>query len=388
MGGLPFVRLKLNQKGSKDMSEREENDFNSTFDNAFKEKSPNFDAHLNIAIVGKVSTGKSSLLNAILGREQSNPLADVGAEAGVTKEVTSFRLGDQVLIIDTPGLADIRAENSEVTQEFLNNIDLGIFVVTDSADVSQKENYLDLKKHAKKVIVVLNKIDIWDRLEENAYLAVKDQWKKALDVDQIYGTCTFGYDKKARKDIPLDIRGVDELRDEIFKFLDNEGKAILLARQMAKKDKYAIGIITTALAAVAAEAFIPGSAAYITATQLVAITSLYYLHTGKVMSKSSALSLLPAFVGQSLGTNLFLWAKSLLPPTGVVDIAAAGIAVLITFAMLAAVHVVLKNGDELASNDVLKEAYSRFYSMGKDLKWDDIKNSQRLTDTITRFLNK
>ncbi|MEQ1668862.1 MAG: hypothetical protein ABL868_10450, partial [Sulfuriferula sp.] len=103
---------------------------------------------------------------------------------------------------------------------------------------------------------------------------------------------------------------------------------------------------------------------------------------------SSALSLLPAFLGQSLGTNLFLWAKSVLPPTGVVDIAAAGIAVIITFAMLAAVHAVLKNGDELASNDVLKKAYSHFYSMGKDLKWEDIKNPQRLTDTITRFLSK
>jgi uncharacterized protein (DUF697 family) len=290
-----------------------------------------------------------------------------------------------VLIIDCPGLTDVRAENSKMTIEFLSHIDVGIFVVTGSADASQKENYLDLKKHAKKMFVVLNKIDEWERLEESEYLSVVTQWKEVLGIDEIFGTCTFGYDKKSRQDMPMDIRGVDKLREAIFNFLDKEKKSILFARQMSKKEKYAIGIITTALSAVVFEAFIPGSAAYITATQLVAITSLYYLHTGNVMSKSSALSLLPAFIGQNLGKTAFLWAKSVLPPTGVVDAAAAAIAAGITLAMLAAVHSVLRDGHELNS-DALKSVFTKFNSVVKELKWEDLKNPQRIIETIKRLL--
>ena len=335
-------------------------DYSKQFDDIYEARKPDFNKSINIAIVGKVSTGKSSLINAIMLRDRSEPLVDVGATSGVTTTVKAFKLDDNVLIIDSPGLDDIRKENSEETQKFLNNIDLGILVLTGSADSSQQRNYKELLNKAQKVFVVLNKIDEWDDLEESAFTEVVNQWKSELGVNKIYPCCTKGYDPKMRKNSPMDIRGVDELRDDIWSFLREEGKDLLLARHLGDKRKYAAAIITTALVAVATEAFIPGSAAYITATQVLAITSLHYLYTGNVLAKSSALALLPSFMGENVGMTAFLWAKSFLPPTGVIDIAAAGVAVTITGAMLAAVAYILSNGYELQKTELIKEKFGDY----------------------------
>lgn len=367
-----------------------EKEFDNLFEKAFEEKTPDFGKHINIAVVGKVSAGKSSLLNAILGRDRSDGIAKVGAHSGVTTKITSYKLDDEVLIIDCPGLDDVRKENSDETTNFLKSIDLGLFVVTGSADVSQKDNYEDLKKHTHKVIIILNKIDEWDDLEESAYESVRKQWQSVLGANKVFGTCTKGYDPKMRQSAPMDIRGIEEVKEEIFDFLETEGKAILLARHLKDKKKYAVGIIVAALLAVAGEAFIPGSAVYITATQAASIASLYYLYSGKILSKSSALGLISTFAGESVGMNLFLWAKSFLPPTGIVDVAAAGIAMLVTFAMLAAVKWVLENNYSLEQTDKLAEAFEHFKVVGQELKQtspSDFKNKESMINLITRLLS-
>lgn len=372
-------------------SEDSKEEFEKIFDKAYEERSPNFDEHVNVALVGKVSAGKSSLLNAILGRTREDPIAKVGANSGVTTKVTAYKLDEQVLIIDCPGLDDVREENSAETKDFLDSIDLGIFVVTGSADASQKANFDDLKKSSKKTLVVLNKIDEWDDLEESAYKEVVSQWKAVLGVDKVFGTCTKGFDPQMRQSAPMDIRGVEEVKEEVFNFLNTEGKALLLARHLKSKESYAIGIIGAAIIAVAGEAFIPGSAAYITATQVVAITSLNYLYKGEVLSKSSALALLPTFAGESLGTTAFLWAKSFLPPTLILDVVAAGIAVVITFAMLAAVKWMLENEHSLDEKDVLKRVFANFKRIGeelKDIKIEDLKNKKYLLALLGRILSK
>lgn len=370
------------------MDKYNQKEFEEIFNKKYEEMFPNFDEHVNIAIVGKVSTGKSSLLNAILGYTREDPIAPVGAHSGVTKKITPYKLDDKVLIIDCPGLDDVRRENSEETKKFLSSIDLGIFVITGSADATQKENFDDLKKNSKKTLVVLNKIDEWDDLEEEAYESVLNQWKEVLGVDKIFGTCTKGFDPKMRKSAPMDLRGIDEVRDAILDFLNENKKDILFARHIKSKEDYAIKIICSAVVATAAEAFIPGSAAYITATQLVAINSLNYLYTGEVLSKSSALSLIPTFAGESIGTSAYLFAKSFLPPTFILDAVAAGIAATITFAMLAAVKWMFENGYSLNEKDKLKYAFSKFKEVGEELKNFDLKDKNKLLPIISSLLAK
>lgn len=368
-----------------------QSDFERVFNQAYQDSVPDFDGSVNIALVGKVSAGKSSLLNALFERDRDDPIAVVGSRSGVTTSIHPYQFEDKVLIIDCPGLSDVRRENSELTRKFLGSIDMGIFVVTGSADASQKESYDELKASCKNTIVVLNKIDEWDDLEDREMESVVDQWKDALQVNTVFRTCTKGFDPGLKKSALMDIRGVDDVLDTILDFLKREKKDLLLVRFLKSKEKYALSIIATAIVAVAGEAFIPGSAAYITATQVVAITSLNYLYTGEILSKGSALRLLPSFMGESLGTSAFLWAKSFLPPTLILDIAAAGIAVVITFAMLAAVRWMLVNGHSLDEREELKKAFKIFKLVGAELKGmriEDLKNRTAVLDLLGRLLKR
>ena len=65
----------------------------------FEAVGKNFDNTINIAIVGRVSTGKSSLLNAFFKRKKGDELAPVGAISGVTKTTKAFQLSKNVTII-------------------------------------------------------------------------------------------------------------------------------------------------------------------------------------------------------------------------------------------------------------------------------------------------
>ncbi len=200
----------------------------------FNDKAPDLSQSLNIAVVGKVSSGKSSLINALLklSRKEALEVARVGAISGVTTTLNILRLDEKVYLIDSPGLDDVRNENSEVTKKFLEHIDIGIFVVTGSSDFSQKKNLDDLRQHCDAIFVVLNKIDEWDDLDSSVLGEILEQWKHDLGVDKIYPVCTKGYDPKSRSSA-MDIRGVFSLRSDIEDFLQKKGKDLLLMRHTA-----------------------------------------------------------------------------------------------------------------------------------------------------------
>ena len=132
-------------------------------DQKLDELEKNLEKTVTIAVVGKVSAGKSSLLNALFNKSKNEQLATVGAISGVTTTVKRFKLGKHVEVMDSPGLGDIIDENSAETRNALLHIDVGILVVAESADVAQKQHYDLLKEHCKKVFVVLNKIDEFDK---------------------------------------------------------------------------------------------------------------------------------------------------------------------------------------------------------------------------------
>lgn len=357
----------------------------------FVEQAPDLSQSLNIAIIGKVSAGKSSLINALLklSRRKALEIAKVGAVSGVTKDLTILKLDEKVYLIDSPGLDDVRAENSEVTKNFLRHIDVGIFVVTGSSDASQKKSLDDLRQHCDSLFVVLNKIDEWDDLDPTVVDDVVNQWKNDLKVDEIYPTCTKGYDPKSRNP-KMDIRGVFPLRSEIEAFLEKKGKDLLLTRHMAEKQSYAVKIIAVALIAVAGQALIPGSAVFITATQAVAIGSLHYLYTGKLLSPQAALAILPTFLDETVSSSLFLFVKSFFPPTGIFDVVAAGVAVILTLAILATVNYILSSDAKLEQEELLRSKFRSYHQQAKDVLRDlaltDIRDLPGAIVLVSKFL--
>ena len=152
----------------------------------------------------------------------------------------------------------------------------------------------------------------------------------------------------------------------------------------------ASGKTATALVAVAVQAFIPGSAAYIAATQASAIVALTYLYTGEILSSKASLGLLPIFASETVITTLFLWVKSFLPPTGIADVAAAILAVSVTLAILATVNSILASGAKLEEEELLKSKFRTYRRQAetalKGLALTDLKDLPSLKAIIEKFI--
>ena len=352
--------------GTRMFSEDGSNAFIEELIRVTEERFPDFSKTINIAMIGKVSSGKSSLINAILRRTRENPAVAVAATSGVTKKLQCFRLHEQFLIVDSPGLDDVVQENSGETIEFLKHIDLGVLVVHGSPDASQKKHYDDLRHNTEKVLVVVNKIDQWDTLRASGVEAVLAQWREMLGVDRAYPTCTIGFDPESEPDTKMDLRGVDEVRNEIETFFQDTGKDLLFAHLMGDKKPAVTNCIAVALAAVAVESFIPGSAILITATQAIAIAKLYYIYNGKSLNARSALAALPSFAAKSIGMNLFLWGKTLIETTTLITgpfiqvaIGSVGVAVAVslTLGILATINFMFQQGYDLTQKDALQTKF-------------------------------
>lgn len=368
----------------------DDNSFFTKVEILTEQASPDFSKTLNIAFIGKVSSGKSSLINAFLKKERINMISKVGATSGVTSGLKIIK-DESMTIIDSPGLDDVRSKNSQVTQEFLKHIDVGVLVVTGSSDVTQKKYLDELRRSCHHIFVALNKIDQWDGYNSSILENVTQQWKTDIGIDKIYQVCASGYDPGILPERQLDIRGVDRLRRHIFNLLVKEGKDILLARHMAEKQSYATKIIATALVTVSTQVTLPGSAAFIVATQASAIASLYYLYNGKALAPKAAIALLPCFASEAIYSNVFLFVQSFMPPTGVLEISAAIAAITTTVAMLATVNYLLATGAELTEKERLKEVFRKYKTQATkkvffNVDLEKLKNPDYIRETVTRFI--
>lgn len=341
---------------------------------------------LVIAFIGNVSTGKSSLINALFERDRGNLIAEVGAVSGVTTQVKQFNLDDEVIIVDSPGLSDIREENSKVTAKLIPSIDIAVFVVSGSTDRGQRYHYEDVRSQVPFTLFVLNKIDEFDDLEESALQEVIEQWKMAIGVTQVFPTCAKGYDPKSRQDRPLDIRGVDALRDAIMTSAKDKKKNLQLQRQMKKKRNYAIGIGVGAVIAAVTASFAPGSTVYITGIQMAALANLNYLYKGKVLNMQQTASIMLPLVGQNIGKNLFMFVSSFLPG---VDVAGAAVAGLVTIALMVAAIYALEKGYDLNDGVSLAGNYHKIYQSlkGMNLDMEEMKKSGFLDNLFDKLFS-
>lgn len=125
---------------------------------------------LKTVIVGKPNVGKSSLLNAILGESRAIVTDIPGTTRDIIEEFININ-GIPLKIIDTAGIREtediVEKIGVEKSRESLSNADLVIIVLDASRKLSEEDiNILEDAKD-KKAIVLINKTDLQQQLEEN-----------------------------------------------------------------------------------------------------------------------------------------------------------------------------------------------------------------------------
>lgn len=114
----------------------------------------------SIFICGEFNAGKSSLLNQLNNQD----IADVGF-LPTTKEIESYKpegFGGLVFI-DSPGTNSIIEQHQELTENYLQQADIILFVTSVERPLSKSEqDFLTLvdRTWARKIIVAINKIDL------------------------------------------------------------------------------------------------------------------------------------------------------------------------------------------------------------------------------------
>ena len=127
--------------------------------------------HLHIAVFGRVSTGKSSLLNTLIGDEKFA----VSPLHGETKKSSMERWSEieaaGVFLIDTPGLDEAGGEvREDMAKEVANRSDLVIFVLDSDITDSELQALRTLLAQGRPVVVTLNKSDLYTKKELDALL--------------------------------------------------------------------------------------------------------------------------------------------------------------------------------------------------------------------------
>jgi small GTP-binding protein len=193
--------------------------------------------HLHIAVFGRVSTGKSSLLNALIGEQRFA----VSPLHGETKK-TSMQAWAEVevagvYLIDTPGLDEAGGEEREsMAKEVAHRSDLVIFVIDGDITDSELRALRTLLSQGRPVIVALNKADLYTTLELDALLtSVRAKTDGLVQSDDVLAVAA---QPRPQQLVEIDEAGnestttrerspdIDRLRLRLWEILETEGKTL------------------------------------------------------------------------------------------------------------------------------------------------------------------
>jgi GTP-binding protein len=170
-----------------------------------------------VAIAGRSNVGKSSLLNAVVGRKK---IARVSGTPGKTREINFYAIDDRFFLVDLPGYGFARAPEpvreawKRLIEDYLSNNDRlhGLVLLLDARRGVQEADRQLLDYLAAReipVLIVLTKID---KLNRSGQARAVGQVREELDLptDQVLAT-------SARTG-----QGVDSLRESLLALFDTE----------------------------------------------------------------------------------------------------------------------------------------------------------------------
>ncbi len=130
---------------------------------------------IQVVVFGTGSAGKTSLVNALMGRM----VGKVGAPMGTTGEGETYSLKlkgleRQILITDTPGILEagvVGTQREQLARELATEANLLLFVVDNDLRQSEYEPLRRLAEIGKRSILVFNKTDLYSEDDKETILA-------------------------------------------------------------------------------------------------------------------------------------------------------------------------------------------------------------------------
>ena len=129
---------------------------------------------IKTVIVGKPNVGKSTLLNALLHEERAIVTHVAGTTRDIIEEIINIK-GVPLVLVDTAGIrkTDDIVENIgvEKSKQFIEKADLVLLVLDASKELENEDIEVinQIKENKKKVIVLLNKIDLNRKIDLEGY---------------------------------------------------------------------------------------------------------------------------------------------------------------------------------------------------------------------------
>ena len=210
-----YIDIKNHMINSNYLNDKEKENISNFID----EKLNNFNPTL--MVYGVYNAGKSTLINAIFGRE----IAKTG-DIPQTSQIAGYEY-KHYTIYDTPGI-NAPIAHEKLSKEHLNKVEIILFVI--SNDGSLEERYIyeeieNIKKLNKPIIVVLNNKAGIDMNGIDAYLQLEKVSSYLEDEDIFMVDALSAYDGKVENEIELikDSK-IQILEEKIDELLGKSGK--------------------------------------------------------------------------------------------------------------------------------------------------------------------
>ena len=200
---------------------------------------------VEIVVFGEISTGKSALINALVGES----VTEVDVQGGWTKEVWHVPwdgcaycvpgfASSQVVLVDTPGLNEVGgADRADSARRAASQADLILFVTDSDLNEIEHTHLLRLASVHKPVLLVLNKSDLYTPAQRQRLLEVlRERTVDVIPPDQVVTTAADpreieyvieAADGTSRSQWRKPQPDVEELKARILEVLDRDGLALL-----------------------------------------------------------------------------------------------------------------------------------------------------------------
>jgi small GTP-binding protein len=193
--------------------------------------------HIQIAAFGRVSVGKSALLNALMGKEKfsTSPLHGETKSAQPGQWTEYHAAG--VTLVDTPGINEAGgAEKEQLAKRVASQSDLILFVVDSDLTETELKALTDLATYQRPLLLVLNKLDRYTEDERADLLkSLKMHCKKLVEPQNILLTAAQparqiviqvdqgGKEKESTREME---KNITALKTRLWEILDKDGKTL------------------------------------------------------------------------------------------------------------------------------------------------------------------